>query len=532
MPIADTSSTFLNGLSDLWTRFFKDKNQLAALYKGTESLVGQAYLDLLDTVLNLSMRNTPVWNKEYYKLITVREDLCVYDITVDRWVFELPDGIQDFKLLCNKVLNPSALLQVDVDFEINLTRDVDELRFKVNPFTVGTGGGVSDGFAWRTVQVDSIDYKEIAFWVPDAQIDKGALYLNYGSLLSYYAPSSAAYKALLNGIMQYFILGPTLNQVTSTLNVCAGLPVIREDGEVLESIDYTDATVNTITTDLNTYVFPKNVPLRADVEDTANWGVLAFVAYEQLSDLFTVEDHISNPTWWYDIVVPARLTRDPTTGAPEPRNRRTVDPNLYPAVIGDGMRKIGDPGFYVGADEDGSIPVGGRPGLSHYFGYVVMQRYLKSHMFAITYDPAVLQSIDLPFPIWDSNFQSIIVAGKPAYVMLYADPNLTFYDVVAPPTESLTLTAGVIKLDTVDREPNDLLVGGAWNVGDYYTYDPAGGIIITNESVLPPVPANGDTSIVVGGADPYIMPPEISLVPNSSKMMDWPVQLTVTVVLP
>lgn len=527
MPVADTSASFLHGLSDLWLRFFKDKNQLEALYRGTENLVGQAYLDLLDTVLNLSIRNTPVWNREYYKLLTVREDLCTYDIARDRWVFDLPDNIQEFKLLCNKLVSPTKMMQVNVDFEIDLSGATDQLMFKHNPFTSGTGGSIEDGYAWRTVQVDSVDQREIAFWVPNANIDKGALYLNYGYLLSHYAPSSEAYRALLNGIMQYFILGPTLNQVVSTLNVCAGLPVIREAGEVLQSVDYSDSTVNIVITDQNEYALSKATPLRNDVEDTDNWGVLTFEAYDVLSDLFTVEDHITNPAWWYDITIPSYLTRVPATGAPESRFRRVVDVDLHAAVVGDGRRRVGDPGFYVGADEDGFVPPPGtRPGLSHYFSYVTMQRYFKNHIFAITYDRSVLQNVGLPYPIWDSNFNSILVAGKPAYVCMYADPGVNFEDEITM-TESITFGVSLTKTDEVSSEPNQALIGGAWSIGDYYVYDPAGGIIITNESAIPPVAANGDTYVVVGGADPYIMPPDTSLAPYTSKMMDWPVQIAV-----
>lgn len=534
MPVADTNATFLHGLSDLWLRFFKDKNQLEAMYRGMENLIGQAYLDLLDSVLKISIRNTPVFNKEYHKLLTIRADQCLYDPSLDRWVFDLTNGPKGFTFLCNKILDPDAILQVDVDFEINLLGTYDQLRFKANPFTAGTGGGPLDGFAHRTVQVidpaggPPFDSVEIAFWIPNALIDRGNLYLVYGNLLSYFSPSSEAYKALLQGIMQYFVLGPTMAHIVSTLNVCSGLPVIRNDGEILESVDQSDPTVNTVYTDQNSYVFPKAVDIRTDVLDTTNWGILTFLAYDVLTTVFAAVDSIADPTWWFDKKIPARLTYDPITGGAETLYRRTVDPNLIDNVIGvpTGLVHIGDPGYYIGADDDGFVPIG-RPPKMHIFSYIVFQRYLQQHIFAVVYDNSLIQNIGLPFPIWDTNFTSIIIAGKPSYVMMYVDPSLLLTDIMPVPTDTLAVTAKVGPLDEIVSEPNELVIGSGFAVGDYYVYDPAGGIIINNESAIPSDPANGDTPVVVGGADPYIMPLPESLAPYSSKMMDWPVQIRV-----
>ena len=557
MPIADTSATFLHGLSDLWLRFFKDKNQLAAMYKGTENLIGQAYLDLLDTVLNLSLRNTPAFNKEYFKLLTIRQDQLVYVGATDRWTFNLPSNVKNFSLLCNKVLDPSVMLQADIDFEIDLLGTQDELRFYVDPFTSGTGGGPIDGVAHRTVQIDDpaggvvpIDVLELAFWVPNVEIDRGNMYLIYGQLLNYYSPSSEAYKALLKGIMQYFVLGPSLTHIVSTLNVCSGLPVVREDGEILQSVDLSGVSSNIVITDKYDYVLPKSVPIRLDILDTANWTTLTLDAYSVLTTVFTVSDAITDPTWWYDANVPAKLTYDPLTQYSEPLVRRQITPVMYEALINNppGLVHIGDPGFYIGADEDGYVPTT-RGGYHHLFAYVIFQRYLQNHIFAIVYDNTLMQQMGLPFPIWDTNFSNIIIAGKPSYVMMYSEPSIEFLDVVPPPLDDSAiphnpLLAGLdilVKVgappnlptppydpwDEVTREPNELLIGGAWSVGDYYWYEPLGTIGIANEIAGPPDPATGDTNICVGGSDPYVMPPATSLAPYDSRMMDWPVEITI-----
>lgn len=77
--------------------------------------------------------------------------------------------------------------------------------------------------------------RQIAFWGTDVLIDRELLYKNFGYLLSYKHPSSEQYRAFLRGVAQLFVIGPTLERFESALNVMAGLPVIRDDGEVLRA---------------------------------------------------------------------------------------------------------------------------------------------------------------------------------------------------------------------------------------------------------------------------------------------------------
>ena len=75
--------------------------------------------------------------------------------------------------------------------------------------------------------------KQLALWGADVLYDRDTLYENFGYLLAFRRPSSESYRAFLKGVAQLFVLGPTLGRFTSALNVMAGLPVARDDGEVL-----------------------------------------------------------------------------------------------------------------------------------------------------------------------------------------------------------------------------------------------------------------------------------------------------------
>lgn len=450
---ADASVNFFQGLSDLWVRFFVDHEQIKAIYDGVQILAGQAYLNLLSGVLNASIRETPIFEKEFFRLLTVREDLVELRSTDMTYVFEVTEqNLKDFNQLCNRIYGPTVILEKGIDFEIenhtpsDLDRPSEDLVvFCKNPFDWDGDGSnkTPPGVPYRTVEVVADDgttsqERELAFWIPDAQVDRYDLYLNYGYLLNRFEPSSEAYRALLQGIIQYFVLGPTKQHMTSALNVILGLPVIREDGEILQGIDLSDPLKQIVQTDKANYEFAAGIPLRADVLDPANWGTLSFNAFEHLTTVFEVVDSVEDPTWYYDITIPAVLLPD------EGRARRTISPVLYENRIGhpEGLVCVGDPGFIIGRDDDGAAVPGTstREPYRHLFSYIVFERYLRHHIFAVLFDTDVILSGDIPFPRFLTDIQSIVIPGKSAYTMLYAEPGLVFEGETAYVSESLTIT--------------------------------------------------------------------------------------------
>lgn len=149
MPIADYPYSLLRGLSDFWTRFFADADQLDALYRGTIIQLGQAYLDLLSSVLSVSLKDAIVLDREYYQLVTVREDEVAFSALDDRWAFALPDPVVSFASLDNRVVEPTASLEPIRDLEI-----VDRVaRFHVDPTDPAGDGVPLVGFARRAIDV-------------------------------------------------------------------------------------------------------------------------------------------------------------------------------------------------------------------------------------------------------------------------------------------------------------------------------------------------------------------------------------------
>jgi hypothetical protein len=534
---ADTNASFFHALSDLWTRFFKDSDQLQAMYRGTEVLIGQVYLELMANVLNLSMREVPVFRREYFKLLTVREDNVYVRDQDGKYTIELTDdGIVGFNFLYNKLFDPTVILENNIDFEVDTTGDKDELAFSANPFDWDGAGNSIQGIPYRSVDVLNADesvstYKELAFWIPEVNVDTYDMYLNFGHLISRFEPSSEAYRALLQGVTQYFVLGPTRQNLTSALNAILGIPLIRDDDEILQSVDTSGVVNNLVITDRTTYKIPVDIPIREDILDEDNWTVLTFQALEHISSFISVGDYISDPGWWYGKYIPETLLPE------EEKMRRRISPQLVEnlADVPQGLVHCGDPGLFCGADFTGEEPPGSpsREALRHEYGYEIFERFLKFHAFLVEFDVEAVMTGVVPFERLDTDLTEIVLAGRSAYTYLYVEPGLVFEDSVGISDAAVTLAVGNNPESLVAGKSNEIICGDTSLVaGSYYWYTGAG-IGVDNLVDTPPTPnpttgdlpnAAGEVWCVCGGADPTTLQSN----DGDADFMDWPVNIKVT----
>jgi hypothetical protein len=238
-------------------------------------------------------------------------------------------------------------------------------------------------------------------------------------MLGRFKPSSEAYREFIRGIFQLYILGPTLQRIESALNVTANLPVIRDDGEVFDAYVFTDPTYNYVYTlrpnsTRAEYAFPKDVPIRADV--IAGDKNKTFEAFEALTTAFTVTDYVETPTWWDEIIIPQKLMPK------ESESRRTVIPILLENTIGQSDDpRVGDPGLFVGADDEGNIPAEGEayPAARRKMANVVMERFLKQHLFFVKFDSSIstLLTADVV-----TDLHELVFVVKPSYTQVYIEP--------------------------------------------------------------------------------------------------------------
>jgi len=125
-----------------------------------------------------------------------------------------------------------------------------------------------------------------------------------------------------------------------------------------------DANINTwrltrtreqrVTTNKRQYVFPFDVPMRAEVVDPASIGTLTFNAFEALTDAFAISSEQIDPTWWHHVAIPPSILELGTEDAA----RRYVTSALVEHKFGSpDSASYGDVDLFYGLDDEG------RPGI-------------------------------------------------------------------------------------------------------------------------------------------------------------------------
>ncbi len=178
----------------------------------------------------------------------------------------------------------------------------------------------------------------------DIDVEKNYLSTRYGQLVDIERPSSESYKQFLQGVMQYYWVGPTHFATRSALDTIAGFPVIERDGETLLRVtQYADK--DEVVTDRRAYELPAG-RVRADILEAGSG--MTFRHLEALTEVFSVVDLQNTPTWMFGTVLPESVLPG------EIEARRLVSPLIQLTTVG-GSWKIGDPGVSIGTGVDGVV---------------------------------------------------------------------------------------------------------------------------------------------------------------------------------
>lgn len=272
---------------------------------------------------------------------------------------------------------------------------------------------------------------QIALWAPDALVDRMGLANNFGSMIGFIEPSSENYRAFLRGIFQLYILGPVLERIESAINVLLGLPVIKSDGETLISVDSSNPLLIRVTTQpaatpfkQATYDFPPSTPMRTDLVPG-----MTLDAFEPLTTAAVVSDYISDPEWWYYLLIPTQMFDATGTHQIPTPLRRFVNPDFVSHVIGaEDDPRIGDPGLVIGADDEGNVPDSGVI-LRHRMAFVLMDRYLKFHTFIVKFDSRIFADPNVARYIRSfDDVQKLIQGAKPAHTFAFLQPLTVLLD--------------------------------------------------------------------------------------------------------
>jgi len=130
------ADALMAGLPGFWRLFFKDSRDIEGFLEASNQYLGQLYLDLMSSVLGTSLADTPVLNKENWKLLTIDETdintVSRYNDQGETYDFSFPENYVDLDILQDSIIMPSLVMEKGVDFDVDTDKRV--LKFYKDPF--------------------------------------------------------------------------------------------------------------------------------------------------------------------------------------------------------------------------------------------------------------------------------------------------------------------------------------------------------------------------------------------------------------
>lgn len=451
----DNGDAFYKALSDFWTVVYRDK----ALYRRFTSAYGElfsdAYFRFLESILGVSVKEIPVFDKKKWFFLTFREseNFAVAPLTYQeegvvygpqpegalftpgkvfkyggsfssdelfRW--QLPEKMVTVdKFLMNRIHSPSLVMSKGVEFVID--DDQRTITFSSDPFN-------DPRIPVRTIRDRSGNFvdREVGFWALNSFWDYDYVWKNFGNMIGFFQPSSEDYKTFVNAIWQLFIGGPSFKNIEAGVNAVLGVPISR-DVETIQEI-FEDAGNNIIITNLNNYSIPSAIPLRRDFfsVDGLLLPEINLEPFEPLTSVITMKDSVSDPGWWREVeplIIPRNLIRedvdflipsgvllyaDTQVGSMWSLPQEFDAPNEEIRTIG---LRIGE--FVIGEESPG-VPSSTQVDYKDY----IMNTYFKDNLFFLSISPTATL-----LPNFKKQVVTILNDAIPAYTTFL---NYTFLD--------------------------------------------------------------------------------------------------------
>lgn len=281
----DQAQVLLGFLGSFWQNSYAGNSVVADILYAQAQLEAQQHLTLLETLAALSRFDVPVFHTDNWYFLQFREsernsaavavpdygDAGVTYADGDSYgtprtlgnIFSAPAGLASAPLILNRITAPSVTLTEGIDYSLDRRRGT--ISFVTNPFD-------NPLIAKRTIFINGVAAdREIGLWVFHGKFDLAQIYAQFGYVLGLKLASSEGYRSLLNAIFDALIEGTTARQVEQALSALAGIPLVQEQQETVETI-INDTRRLLIVTDQHVYAFPPAaVPLVA-VGDSVSAG--------------------------------------------------------------------------------------------------------------------------------------------------------------------------------------------------------------------------------------------------------------------
>jgi hypothetical protein len=276
----DDATTLLQVVGSFWAETYAGNVLVASLLHAKAQQQAQAHLDLLELVAAISRFSVPVFHRENWTLLELREselnqaNVPKFDgtyqfdgtirfdqpVTTDLFVWEAPERLESVSVILNQITDSTTTYVHGVDF---LQQD-GLLQFRTNPFT-------RDNVRIETVFDGSVPVDRIAYlWAYGGEFDWQTVYTQFGYVLGLRLRSSPNYRKALNAIFDSLTYGTSARTVEELFAAICDAPLCQQTEKVTDVI--ADHRKRWILTPQNVYAVNLNAEGLPAVGDTINTG--------------------------------------------------------------------------------------------------------------------------------------------------------------------------------------------------------------------------------------------------------------------
>lgn len=300
-----TSDSLLRLLGSFWSEIYQDDGQLRTILDGISALQWQSAINMQETEDCIDWSKTPVWHREQWYRLVLRDGQQVSTGIPYRYGTELyfgpTDGIErsfgDYRVtftsyavstelakaacIVNQMRNPTVWLTNGIDFYIDPTESL--IYFRTDPLT-------DDRFQKELVSTDDGHVQQTIIWLHQADIDKQILQTNLGTALKLWANSSERYRELLVAVAEARVGGTTKTLLQRIITAVTQMAFAKTTETVLAVVP--EARQLLVLTDKNVYTAPATATAMVAVADQLSAGDAIF----DIAEIITFR-HGTVPAW-------------------------------------------------------------------------------------------------------------------------------------------------------------------------------------------------------------------------------------------
>lgn len=294
---------YVYGLSDFWKAWFEDLEVIERTLEATSYQLADVYSQFIQTCSSVSLFDINETLHSSIRLILIDESDRVPGTFAP--TYRLKEKVLDAGYLFDRPMASRKAYEKGVHF--NLIEGGTKIEFfqELSPVLDNLGNTIKEGMGFPSRNIPKVGtpngVTQYSIWASDTQVDEQALYEYFGKLVRISPETSTkVYKDYIQGLFFLYTNGPTIDLLSRGLHLSLGIPLAREDEEVL-LVKLDDETGNyLIVTENNSYTVPYGITPSVEVGETLLTG-------SELASVASLVDYRVKDGWWVNLRMPAPL---------------------------------------------------------------------------------------------------------------------------------------------------------------------------------------------------------------------------------